>query len=76
MFHNRVEKVWCSHLNRKVELELRWQLLLRVEAVGKVNSTKSAIRVNLHSECLNIICAIGSFCQIREIQLNVVPAVF
>lgn len=62
-------------MDRKVKLELRRQLLLRVEAVREVNSAKSAVCMNLHPQRLGVICAIRPFRQISEIQLNVVPAI-
>ena len=59
----------------KVELEFRWQLLLRIQAIGEINSAKSTVCMNLHPECLDVICAVRSLCKISEVQLNVVPAI-
>lgn len=63
------------HLDWKVELELRRQLLLRVEAVREVDSAEPAVRMNLHPQRLDVICAVRPFCQISKVQLDVVPAI-
>ena len=45
----------CSHLcawlsgDGQEELELGWQLVLRVQSVGEVDSTDTAVGVDLHS---------------------------
>ena len=41
-------------LDRKVELELGWKLLLRVEAVGEVDSANATVGVDLPSRHKNI----------------------
>jgi len=56
------------------KLELRRQLILSVEAIREVNSSDSAVCVNLDTQRLNIVSTIGTSCEIRQVELDLVPA--
>ena len=60
--------------NGKEELEFRRKLLLRVQAIGKVDTTDATIGMNLHTERLDVVGTVGSSCEIRQIELNLVPS--
>lgn len=55
------------------ELELRGQLLFRVEAVGEVNPADSAVGMNLDPQRLDIVRAIRSAGEVTEVELDLVP---
>jgi len=59
----------------EVELELGRELVFRVETVGKVDPTNSAVGVDLHSKRFNVIGAVSTTCEIRQVELNLVPAI-
>jgi hypothetical protein len=61
-------------LHRQKELKLRRQLVLAIQAVRKVNAPHSAVGVNLHSQSLYVVRAVSSTGEIREIELNLIPA--
>ena len=42
--------------------------------IGEINSSDSAVGMNLHSSGFNVICTIGSSCKIRQIKLNLIPS--
>ena len=44
-------------LDGQEQLELWGQLLLRVQAVGEVDAADAAVRVHLHPQCLDVVCA-------------------
>lgn len=47
-------------LDGQEELKFWWQLLLAVESVREINSTNSAIRMDGHPQCLNVVGPVGS----------------
>mmetsp|Transcript_16531 Transcript_16531/g.39267 ORF Transcript_16531/g.39267 Transcript_16531/m.39267 type:complete len:257 (-) Transcript_16531:7-777(-) len=61
-------------LDGQEELELCRELLLRVQAVGEVDAADTAVRVNLHAQSLDVVCAIRTAREIRQVELNLVPA--
>lgn len=61
-------------LNRKEQLEFWWEFFLWVKAIWEIDSSNSAICVDLHTKCLNVIGCIRSSCEIRQVELNLVPA--
>ena len=61
-------------MKRQEKFELRGQFFFRVEPIREVDSPHSAIRMNLNSQCLNIVGAVGSSGEIREIELDLIPA--
>ena len=58
----------------KEKLELWWQLVLSVEAVGEVDSPDSAVGVNLHAEGLDVVCAVRPPREVTQVELDLVPA--
>ena len=68
-----------SHLlgltsNWEEEFELRGQFVLGVQSVGEVNSSNSAVGMDLDSEGLNVVCSVGSASEVGEVELDLVPA--
>jgi len=62
-------------LNRQKQLEFRGQLILRIQAIREIDPSDSAICVNLHSQCLHIICSVCSPRKIRQIELDLIPSI-
>jgi hypothetical protein len=60
-------------LHGQEELELRWELLLGVEAVRKVNPSDAAVGVDLHAQRLNVICAVRAAGEVGKVELDLVP---
>ena len=56
------------------ELELGRQLVLGVEAVREVNSSDSAVSVNLNAQGLNVVGTVGTAGEIGQVELNLIPA--
>ena len=56
------------------EFELWWKLILSVKSIREVNSSDSAVGVDLHSEGLNVVGTVSSPGEIRQVKLNLVPA--
>ena len=56
------------------ELELGRELVLGVESVGEVDSSDSAVRVDLYSQGLDIVGTVGSPREIGQVELNLVPS--
>ena len=61
-------------LNRQKQLKLRRQLVFAIEAVRKVDAPHSAIRVNLHSQCLYVVRAVSAAGKVREVELDLIPS--
>ena len=60
--------------NWQEELELWWKLVFGVKSVWEVNSSNSAVSVDLYSQSLNIVGTVGSPGEIRQVELNLVPS--
>mmetsp|Transcript_84092 Transcript_84092/g.228361 ORF Transcript_84092/g.228361 Transcript_84092/m.228361 type:complete len:235 (+) Transcript_84092:81-785(+) len=60
--------------HRQEELELRRQLLLAIETVGEVDPANAAIRVELHTERLDVVRAVRAAREVGQVELNLVPA--
>merc|ERR1719236_74366 len=60
-------------LHRQEELEFRWELLLRVEAVGEIDATQPAIRVDLNAQRLDVVRAVRTAREVRQIKLDLIP---
>ncbi|GLH10067.1 Protein of unknown function [Gryllus bimaculatus] len=60
---------------RHVELELGRQLVLGVEAVGEVHAAHAAVGVDLHARRLDVVGAVGAAREVRQVELDLVPAV-
>ena len=69
----------CTLLARichwEVELELGWELVFRIETVREVNTTNPAVSMDLDTEGFNVVGTVCTTCEIRQIELNLVPAV-
>mmetsp|Transcript_84094 Transcript_84094/g.228368 ORF Transcript_84094/g.228368 Transcript_84094/m.228368 type:complete len:205 (+) Transcript_84094:81-695(+) len=60
--------------HRQEELELRRQLLLAIETVGEVDPANAAIRVELHTERLDVVRAVRAAREVGQVELDLVPA--
>ena len=60
--------------NGEEKLELRRQLVLGVKAIGEVDSSDSAVGVNLDTQGLNVVSTVGTTSEIRQVELDLVPA--
>ena len=56
------------------ELELGWKLVFGVESVREINSSNSAVSVDLNSKGLYIVGTISSSGEIRQVELNLIPS--
>ena len=55
------------------ELEIRRQLLVRVEAVAEVYAAHAAVGVQLQLLCLGVVRAVGSLDEVAEVEDDHVP---
>lgn len=55
------------------QLELRRELLLRVEAVGEVDPPDAAVGVDLHPQGLDVVRAVRSTREVAQVELDLVP---
>lgn len=62
-------------LHGEVQLELCWQLIFGVQSVGEVHSADSAVGVYLDSQSLDVVGAIGTAGEVRQVKLDLVPAI-
>ena len=60
--------------NGQEQFEFWGQLVFSVESVREVNSTDSAVSMNLYSEGFDVIGSVSTSGEVREIELNLVPA--
>ena len=72
-FIARSLSLWFSG-NWQEEFELWWQLILSVQSIGEVDSSDSAVRVDLHPQCLYVVGTVSSASEIGQVELNLVPA--
>ena len=61
-------------LHGQEQLELRGQLLLRVQPVREVDPPDPAVGVDLHPQRLDVVGAVGSAREVAEVELNLIPA--
>jgi len=61
-------------LDRQEQLELWGQLLFRVQPVAEINSSNSAIGMQLDTQRFNIVGAVGAAGEVRQVELNLIPA--
>lgn len=62
-------------LDGQIEFKLCWELVLRVQSVGEVHPPYSTVSVDLYTQRLNIISSIRPPGEVRQVELNLVPAV-
>ena len=60
--------------NRQEQFEFRGKLVFCIESIGEINSSNSAVSVNLHSQSFDIVGSVRSSGEIRKVELNLVPA--
>ena len=60
--------------NWEEELEFGGQLVLGVQAIGEVDSSNSAVCVNLNAKSLYVVSTVGTTSEIGQVELNLVPA--
>jgi hypothetical protein len=60
--------------NGQEKFEFWGQLVFGVESVGEIDSTNSAVSVNLDSEGFDIVGTVSTSGEIGQIELNLVPA--
>lgn len=60
--------------NWQEELELWWELVFGVESIGEIDSSDSAVSMDLNSEGLYVVSTIGPSCEIGQVELNLIPA--
>jgi hypothetical protein len=65
--------LWFSS-NWQEEFELWWQLILSVQSVREVDSSDSTVGVDLHPQRLYVVRTVSSASEIRQVELNLVPA--
>lgn len=61
-------------LDGKEQLEFIGQFFFRVEPVGEVDSSDSAVGVDLHAQSLDVARAVGSAGEVGQVELDLVPA--
>jgi len=60
--------------NWQEKLELWWELVFGVESIGEIDSSDSAVSMDLHSEGLYVVGTIGPSGKIGQVELNLIPA--
>jgi hypothetical protein len=60
--------------NWQEELELWWELVLGVQSVGEIDSSNSAVSMNLNSKSLYVVGSVSSPGEIGQVELNLIPA--
>ena len=65
--------LWLS-CNWQEKFELWWELVFGIESVWEINSSNSAVSMNLNSESLYVVGTVSSSGEIRKIELNLIPS--
>ena len=61
-------------LDGEEKLELVGEFFLGVKSIGEINSSNSAVSMNLYSESLDVTGTISSSSEIRQVELNLIPS--
>lgn len=61
-------------LDGQEQLELWGQVLFGIEAVAEVQPANTAIGVNLHAQSLDVVGAVRTTCEVRQVELDLIPA--
>jgi hypothetical protein len=72
-------RISSSHLlglasDGQEKLELGRELVFCIEAVREVDSSYSAVSVDLNSQSLDVVSTVGTTGEITQVELNLVPA--
>ena len=65
--------LWLTS-NWQEELEFWGELVLGVESIGEIDSSDSAVSMNLNSEGFYVVGTVGPSGEIRQVELNLIPA--
>ena len=60
-------------LDGQKEFEFGGQFFLTVQSIRKVYSSYTAVSVDCHSQGLDVVAAVGSAGEIRQVELDLVP---
>ena len=60
--------------NGQEQFELWWELVLSIKSVWEVDSSNSAVCVDLHSQSLYVVGTVGPSGEIRQVELNLIPS--
>ena len=60
--------------NRQEKFELWWELILSVESIREIDSSNSAVSMNLDSKGLYVVGTVSSSGEIRQVELNLIPS--
>ena len=60
--------------NWQEKFELWRKLILGVKSVGEIDSSNSAVSMDLNSKSLYVVGTIGSSGEIRQVKLNLIPS--
>jgi hypothetical protein len=60
--------------NWQEELELWWKFVFGIESIGEVNTTDTAVGVDLHAKGLNVVSTVCSACKVWQVKLDLIPA--
>jgi hypothetical protein len=61
-------------LDWQKEFEFGREFFFTVQAIGEVYPSDSTVRMDGDSQSFNVIASVGSACEIREIELDLVPS--
>ena len=67
--------LWWGMSYGHKEPEFFGQVFLWIKFIWKVNSPDSAVGMNLYTESLYIVGTVSSLCEIRQVKLNLIPAI-
>ena len=56
------------------KFELWWKLILSIKSIREIDSSNSAVSVDLNSKSLYVVGTIGSSGEIRQVELNLIPS--
>merc|ERR1719498_1881148 len=64
---------WLSG-NWQEQFEFWWELVFGIESIREVDSSYSAVGMDLNSKGLNVVGSVSSSGEIRQVELNLVPS--
>ena len=60
--------------NWQEKLELWGQLILSVQSIREIDSSNSAVSMDLYSERLYVVGTVGPSCEIGQVELDLIPS--